>query len=592
MNKQQRNILLVEDNIAHATLIKRAFEDANSYWQLQHVKTLKNAKSVLGQQQPNLMILDNKLPDGDGIELLPGSIESRIFPIIMMTAYGDEKVAVSAMKSGASDYVVKSDFMFADMPHIAELTLLEWQHIIDKKHAEAALWQSEHIVSSSADMMAMLDKDFIYLAANPAYLKMFNKTLNDIIDHSMVDIFGKKFFNEIIKPNAKRCLAGEEVTYQMWFDLPNAKNRFMDIHYYPYRLANNEVAGFIINGRDITDLKKAEQQALRKEVQAKRIIETALDAFIQIDSNGLIKEWNPKAEKIFGWKKEEVIGHTLSESIIPPKNQKKHNEGISGYQDAHDSPVINKTIEIEAIHRNGNWIPIELSVVEEREFDGIYFNAFMRDISLKVKSRNELINAHSELMDSLVGTINAISKAVEAKDPYTAGHQRRVADIACAIAREMGLSSDQVQGIFMGGMIHDIGKLQTPSDLLSKPTKLKAIEYRLIQEHAVTGYEILKDIKFPWPVAEIAYQHHERINGTGYPQGLKGEEICLEARIVAVADVVEAISSHRPYRPALGINIAIDEIKAKRGIFYDSEVVDACLKAVEENKIEILPLKR
>ncbi|MDX8393451.1 MAG: HD domain-containing protein [Mariprofundales bacterium] len=454
----QPNILIVEDNMAHATLISRAFADNNSCWQLKHVKTLQEAKAALAQQQPDLMIIDNRLPDGDGIKLLPKSIEARTFPIIMMTAYGDENMAVNVLKSGALDYIVKSNIMFAEMPHIAERALREWQHIIDKKHAEEALRQSEHIVSSITDMIAMLDKNFIYLAANPAYLQTFNKTLDELIGHSVTEVLGETLFNEM-HPQADSCLDGEDITYQAWFDFPNSKRRFMDIHYYPYRLANKEIAGFIINGRDI---------------------------------------------------------------------------------------------------------------------------------SSKVESKNELIKAHAELMDSLVGTINAISKAVEAKDPYTAGHQRRVAEIACAIAQEMGLSSNQIQGILMGGMIHDIGKIQTPSDLLSKPSKLKAIEYRLIQEHAIIGYQILKDIKFPWPVADIAYQHHERINGSGYPQGLRGEEICLEARIVAVADVVEAISSHRPYRPALGINIALEEIKSKRGIFYDSEVVDACLKAVAENKIEIL----
>jgi putative nucleotidyltransferase with HDIG domain len=205
----------------------------------------------------------------------------------------------------------------------------------------------------------------------------------------------------------------------------------------------------------------------------------------------------------------------------------------------------------------------------------------------KEKREIELLKSRFDLKDSLIGTVAAMSRAVEARDPYTAGHQSRVADIACAIAEEMGLNEDQVEGIQMGATIHDIGKIQTPAEILSKPTKLSALEYLLIQEHAAKGYEILKDIKFPWPVAEIAYQHHERIDGSGYPQGLKGEEICLEARIVAVADVVEAMSSHRPYRAALGIEVALDEVKANRGILYDPVAVDACLKAHEKKMFSV-----
>jgi putative nucleotidyltransferase with HDIG domain len=199
----------------------------------------------------------------------------------------------------------------------------------------------------------------------------------------------------------------------------------------------------------------------------------------------------------------------------------------------------------------------------------------------------DLSKSHFDLMDSLRGTITAISRAVEARDPYTAGHQRRVAEIACAIAEEMGLDDDQIEGILMGATIHDIGKIKAPAELLSKPTKLTPVEYQLIQLHPATAYEILRDIKFPWPIAEIAYQHHERLDGSGYPQGLKGEEIFLEARIVAVADVVEAMSSHRPYRAALGIEVALDEIKNNSGKSYDSAVVEACLTAFEQKKFSI-----
>jgi len=186
---------------------------------------------------------------------------------------------------------------------------------------------------------------------------------------------------------------------------------------------------------------------------------------------------------------------------------------------------------------------------------------------------------HLDLMRaSLAQTVVAISRAVEARDPYTSGHQRRVAELACAIAAGMGVDADRIEGIRMGGTIHDIGKIQLPAEILSKPSKLSEMEYNLIKNHPQVGYDILKDIAFPWPVADIAHQHHERLDGSGYPQGLKGEQICLEARIVAVADVVEAMSSHRPYRAGLGVDKALQEIEQGRGVLFDAQAVDACLR--------------
>jgi len=186
------------------------------------------------------------------------------------------------------------------------------------------------------------------------------------------------------------------------------------------------------------------------------------------------------------------------------------------------------------------------------------------------------------LRKTVESTIHTIAATVEARDPYTAGHQKRVADLAAAIAIEMKLTDEQVEGIKMAGIIHDLGKIKVPAEILSKPGTLNELEYQIVQTHSQVGFELLNEIEFPWPIAEIVHQHHEKMDGSGYPQGLKGDEILLEARILSVADIVEAMSSHRPYRPALGIEKALKQIKKDKGTLLDSKVVNACLKIFKE----------
>jgi HD-GYP domain-containing protein (c-di-GMP phosphodiesterase class II) len=188
----------------------------------------------------------------------------------------------------------------------------------------------------------------------------------------------------------------------------------------------------------------------------------------------------------------------------------------------------------------------------------------------------------AQLRKVLGATVNAIVAIVETRDPYTAGHQRRVADLSRAIAKAMGFTNDRVDSIRIAATIHDIGKISVPAEILSKPTKLRSVELEMIKGHPLAGYNILKDIDFPWPIARMVLEHHERIDGSGYPNGLTGDEILIESKIIAVADVVEAIASHRPYRPALGIHVALEEILKNRGVLYDSLVVDTCLRLFNE----------
>jgi putative nucleotidyltransferase with HDIG domain len=194
----------------------------------------------------------------------------------------------------------------------------------------------------------------------------------------------------------------------------------------------------------------------------------------------------------------------------------------------------------------------------------------------------QLQQSYQKIKRAMYATIETMSKIVEAKDPYTAGHQKRVSQLAASIAKELNLSQDKIEGIRIASLIHDIGKISIPTEILSKPSKLSDIEFNLIKAHSQIGYDILKSIDFSYPIANIILQHHERLDGSGYPNHLKGDEILLEAKILSVADVVEAMSSHRPYRPALGIDAALEEISQNKGILYEPEVVDICLRLFKE----------
>jgi putative nucleotidyltransferase with HDIG domain len=192
-----------------------------------------------------------------------------------------------------------------------------------------------------------------------------------------------------------------------------------------------------------------------------------------------------------------------------------------------------------------------------------------------------------DLHVSLEQTIQVIADTVDRRDPYTAGHQRRVADLSVHIARQMGLDEERVHGLRLAAIIHDLGKVGIPVEILAKPGRLTPTQMSLVKEHVEIGYEIIKDVKFPWPIADIVRQHHERLNGSGYPRGLSAGLILLESKILAVADVVEAMATHRPYRTALGIDAALEEVDKGRGSLYDSGAVDACIHVFREKGYQL-----
>ncbi|MDA3822595.1 MAG: HD domain-containing protein [Bacteroidales bacterium] len=304
------------------------------------------------------------------------------------------------------------------------------------------------------------------------------------------------------------------------------------------------------------------------------------DIIFILDTDLNIKKISPAVEAISGYKPEELLGKTYFDLGII------NTENVGSL--ARDKKVLfsgksikNKVYKFRDKSDNIHFAEVNATPIIE---DGIVVAcvASARDITERKRVEKQYQDTLERLRTSLDLMIHSLSLTVESRDPYTAGHQRRVADLARAIGTQMGLSEDTRDCIRMSGIVHDLGKVSIPSEILSKPGILHEHEMGIIKHHPLTGYEILKDIDFPWPVADIVLQHHERIDGSGYPHGLTKDEIHLESRIISVADVVEAMASHRPYRASIGIDYAIIEIKEGKGTIYDEEVVDACVALFEE----------
>lgn len=316
------------------------------------------------------------------------------------------------------------------------------------------------------------------------------------------------------------------------------------------------------------------------------LLQGIIDAFdfyvLMIDENHHIILANKATSTALGVDRSQLIGKYCPKAI--------HN--VDGNFPGCPLEIAVKTGNIEQVELydsgNGRWLDSRIypTIFRTPSGLGIYLH-FVFDITENKNTQAHLKDTLAKLQTALGGIIHVIQEIAERRDPYTAGHQSRVADLARSIAKEMNLSEDQVDAVRMAGIIHDIGKIAVPAEILSKPGKLSKSEFSLIKEHSRSGYEILKKANLPWPIADIILQHHERLDGSGYPQGLKGDGIKLEAKIIAVADVVEAMSSHRPYRAALGVDKALEEISEKKGILYDPAVVDACLRLFRENGYQL-----
>ncbi|MCX5848534.1 MAG: PAS domain S-box protein [Deltaproteobacteria bacterium] len=470
--------------------------------------------------------------------------------------------------------------------NVVEAAMVNLRDITERKRAENALRKSEkyfkEITENSSDIIVITDEN--------GNIKYCSTSIERFTGYKPEEVIGKSGFMFIHPDEIKRASDefGEAILTN---NSPIAPNAFRIVHkdgserYFDGTgknlLHNPDVAGIVMNIRDITERKQAEEALKKSEAKYRNIFENAMEGIYQSTTDGRFITVNVAFARMAGYNSPEELIETIkdigTQLYVHPEDRDRFLEirakkgSVEGF-------------ETEFYKKNGStfWVVINARAVKDEQGKILYTEGLIEDITLRKHAEKKLHQSLDSLKKAVNTTIQVLVSALEVRDPYTAGHQSRSANLAFAIAREMGLDKEKMDGIRMAGIIHDIGKLSIPVEILSKPTKLTNIEFSLIKEHSKIGYEMLKDVESPWPLAQIVYQHHDRMDGSGYPRNLKGDEILMESRIMAVADVVEAMASHRPYRPTLGIEAALEEITKNRGILYDNAVADTCLRLFRE----------
>lgn len=461
--------------------------------------------------------------------------------------------------------------------------------ITDRKKAEKALQESEQkyrqLVENAGAVIFALDKEGTITYLSPAFKSAFGRDPSKAIGRSFAPFAHHEDLPEIMRRTAK-VFSGLPDTepLECRVVLPwSGEFRWMRVYSQPIFNGDSVVGlqGIMV---DITDRKQAEEALRVSEERFRHLIDTTSDWVWEMDEHGVYTYVSPKIHEILGYLPEEVLGRASSE-IMSSRSANRMAKAIGSPA---TSGIPFRFVETTFVHKNGHHVTAEISGVPFFNDAGRVvrgYRGIARDITQRKQAEEQIQQSYRNLQKMLEGTIQAITMMVETRDLYTAGHQQRVTQLACAIGQEMGLSNEQIQMIQMAGRLHDLGKIFIPIEILSKPGQLTEMEHAIIKTHPKASYDILKNIEFPWPVADIVLQHHERVNGSGYPSGLRGEEIMIEARILAVSDVVEAMSSHRPYRPALGVEKALKEIVQNKGILYDHDVASACLRVFWERHL-------
>ncbi len=477
-------------------------------------------------------------------------------------------------------YIVVSSHRLQEVPVEKRKTLeniaMQIGNVIQRIASER---KYRNIFENTVEGIFQMSTEGSLLSVNPAMAKMFGYDSPE----DMIKSLSESKVGYYVKPESredfKYLLEIEGAVYN--FEVEACQKNSGTIWITENATAVKDELGQILyyegTVENITNRKLAADALRDSEGKYHTLLDNLNDAILLLSKN-IFVDCNEKALFIFGCARKDIIGKTpfLFSPLTQPDGRNSQEKAMEMIQTA----LSNKSHAFEWKHSklDGTLFDAEVSLNSIELGGETYLQTIVRDVTQRKQYDQSLKMTLAKLRKTTGGIIDVIAIAVEMRDPYTAGHQKRVASLARSIAKEMGLSEEMIDCIRMAGIIHDVGKISIPAEILTRPRRLTETEYDLVKTHSQIGYDILKDIEFPWPIAKIIQQHHERLNGTGYPKGLKQSDILLEARIIGVCDVVESMASHRPYRPALGIDTALEEIIKYKGILYDAEVVDICVR--------------
>ncbi len=593
-------ILVVDDEPRVTDSLALLLSDQG--WDVHTAGSGKKALERVESVTYDCILLDLVMPGTDGLEIMEKIKEKRPeTPVIIVTGHASVDSAVSCLKNGAHDYLkkpVNHDELIKRIENTLALQRLKEERDIINGKLQLSEERYQFLVQNSPDIIFTLDSD--------GKFSFINESVRNVLGYSSQQLIGKPYA-KIVHPEdhekadslfsnglgKHRSLKSSEIRLK-----PKSSRKESPSH------SRNVIVEMRIRGiydrfqpnaedlfrgtygvaQDITARKQAEEELMLQKAHFQQLFENSPEAIAILDHSDRILNANRGFEELFGYTLEECKNQCIKELIVPKKliseasrlSQIVMSNGIAQHNETvrkrKDGSEVNVAVLGYPIHFQDSQV-------------GVY--AIYSDITERKKSEKTIQSTLKKLRKAMGGIIHVMVSTVEARDPYTAGHQQRVAELARTIAQEMGMSKEEVDGIRIGGSIHDLGKIKIPTEILSNPGRITDAEFSLIKTHPEVAYGILRDIEFSRPVAEMVYQHHEKINGSGYPRGLDSDEILPEAKILTIADVVEAIASHRPYRPALGMKIALDEITSNRGVLYDAEGVDACLRVFEQNKYRL-----
>jgi PAS domain S-box-containing protein/putative nucleotidyltransferase with HDIG domain len=458
--------------------------------------------------------------------------------------------------------------------------------ITERKEAEKALLESEKkyrsIFENAVEGMFQSTPDGQLITANPAMARIFSYATPEEMINQVHNIGLQLYSNEKDRRTFQQLLKEHGIAggFEAPFYRQDGTVLWGTLNVRAVKDSDDNVFYYEGTLEDITPRKEAEEELKKSEEKYRNIFENAVMGIYQVTPSGQYLSANPVLASIHGYSSPEEMIESIADITqlyVDPSRRAELKRIIN-------EQGFVKGFEIIMRRRDGSlhWVSNTSRAVRDEHGTILYYEGTIEDITSR-KSAEESVK---QLKQTLLGTLHALSQSIEIREPGITGHHKRVSNLGSAIARAMGLDDDMAESIRIAGLVHDIGNMSVPSEILSKPGRLSEMEYNFVKLHPRSGYDILKETGLPYPVAEIVLQHHERMNGSGYPQGLKGKEMLLEARILAVADVVEAMMSPRPYRPARSIDAAIDEIRKNKETLYDAQAVDACLMLFKTKKFQ------